>query len=376
MRIVLALTLALAIAGSAQAQTQLFYLHHSDLPVAIPGGTTTSFLDGTHPTAPLATAEQSMLAPGASAVLPTFTTPPFSADTTLLPVASVTVLFSANQKLRACGTIAASLSKLDAAGVPTEIGAASVSGFTILQGKSEGTVATGGQRIEFPLTNTSITPGQGIALTTLFTNDCSASRRLFFSYDGSSAAARVRFQCCFTTSAKCAEAKIKAVGKEASCFLGAHSRAAARGVAADPLTYAKCSSKFTIDFQRAEDRGGCPTIGDAAPLEAATYAFDTDVSTALTPAPTVGNKCQAGKITAAAKEAKCLLDLEAKAAKTGELLDPDPIRVAKCREKYALLFAKLEGKGPCDTTGDAATIEAKIDAFVSAVASGLACPCP
>lgn len=56
---------------------------------------------------------------------------------------------------------------------------------------------------------------------------------------------------------------------------------------------------------------------------------------------------------------------------------PDPDKVAKCESKFVEQFAKLEAKGGCKTTGDAATIEAKVDAFLEDLDAELfACPPP
>src|SRR5262245_3643948 len=86
------------------------------------------------------------------------------------------------------------------------------------------------------------------------------------------------------------------------------------------------------------------------------------------------NKCAGGKIKAAGKKAKCLLDLEAKAAATG--IAADPTKVQKCKSKLTSTFTKHEGKGGCATSGDAQTIEDKVDTFVADVAAQLTQACP
>jgi hypothetical protein len=85
------------------------------------------------------------------------------------------------------------------------------------------------------------------------------------------------------------------------------------------------------------------------------------------------NKCLAGKIKAAVKKVACKGGLTAKQAAKGTA--PDPDKVAKCESAFSKQFAKLEGKGGCTTTGDAATIEAKVDAFLLDLNTELfACP--
>jgi hypothetical protein len=378
MRIVLALSFALALPGLTHAQTQSYFLHHSAVPVTIPGGSTTTFLDDLVPTEPLlATAEEQILPSGNTGTFSTFIAPAFGSDTTLLPIASVRVNLSANQKMRACATLAASLSRLDASGTPTAIGSASIAGVTVAQGKSNGTVATDTQRIEFGVTDPSILTGQSIAVTASITNACNANRRVFFSYDAQNAAAQVRFQCCFTTAAKCAEKKIKAVGTKAYCFAKLYAAAIARAEPTDPAKLAKCSASFDGNFTKAEAHGSCPTVGDAAALEVATDALTTALQSALAPLnPLLPNKCQSAKLKAAGQLAQCLSKFEAKAAGKGQFLEPDPVGIQKCHDHLTQAFSKAEAKLLCDTVADAATIDGMIDAFANGVASQLACPCP
>src|SRR2546426_11082171 len=78
----------------------------------------------------------------------------------------------------------------------------------------------------------------------------------------------------------------------------------------------------------------------------------------------VVNKCQGAKIKDAGKKAACLAGLQAKVVGAGSTLDP--AKVAKCEAKVGAAYAKLESKVPqaCNTTGDAGTIETKVDNFV------------
>src|SRR5439155_16911677 len=79
------------------------------------------------------------------------------------------------------------------------------------------------------------------------------------------------------------------------------------------------------------------------------------------------NKCQGAKIKDAGKKASCLAGLQAKVVGSGATLDP--AKVAKCDAKVGAAYAKLEAKGPCNTSGDAGAIEAKVDAFVADLVS-------
>jgi hypothetical protein len=163
---------------------------------------------------------------------------------------------------------------------------------------------------------------------------------------------------------KCASEKIKAAGKKAKCKSDLESNQASKGGTIDGAKVAKCESKLSSTFAKSEAKGGCTTTGDAAAIEAKVDAFVTDLDTELAVG-TLPNKCQGEKIKAAGKKADCKLGLKSKQAKKGGTIDP--AKVAKCESKLSAAFAKNEGKGGCNTTGDAAAIEAKVDAFVADV---------
>lgn len=78
------------------------------------------------------------------------------------------------------------------------------------------------------------------------------------------------------------------------------------------------------------------------------------------------NKCVDSKAKAAGKKAQSLL----KAIGKNLSKNPDTklaANISKAQSKLTKGFTKAESKGSCFTTGDAATIEAKIDAFVDEV---------
>jgi hypothetical protein len=171
-----------------------------------------------------------------------------------------------------------------------------------------------------------------------------------------------------TAAQQCASAKIKAAGKKAACLLSLDALAAG-GRPVDPTRVQKCKDTLGDPmhgvFARAETRGGCLTAGDAPAVEATVDAFVDDVYAALN----VGtpNACQVAKLKAAGKKASCLLGLRAKEA-AGRGLDAGKVQACKDRMGGpAGAFAKAEARGPCGTTGDAGTIEAKVDAFVDDV---------
>jgi cysteine-rich repeat protein len=167
---------------------------------------------------------------------------------------------------------------------------------------------------------------------------------------------------------KCAGEKIKAAGKKADCKAGLEAKQASKGGTIDPAKIARCESRHSFFFARNEAKGNCATTGDAATVEAKVDAFVADLDTELAVG-TLPNTCQGEKIKAAGKKAACKLGLEAKQASKGGTIDP--AKVAKCESKLSSMFAKNESKGGCNTTGDAAAIEAKVDAFVADAANEL-----
>ena len=163
---------------------------------------------------------------------------------------------------------------------------------------------------------------------------------------------------------KCAGSKIKAAGKKAACLLSLESKEASKGVTPDPAKVTKCLNKYSSAFSKAEGKPPCLTTGDAGAIEAKVDAFVDDVDGELSVG-TLPNKCQGSKIKAAGKKASCLLGLRSKEA--AKNITADPAKVQKCLDKFGTAFTKAEAKPPCNTTGDATTIEGKVDAFVDDV---------
>lgn len=373
----LVLCLVLGLFAPAQAETQRFFFHHSATPVAVPGGTTNFPVDTTAPVATTPLVEERVLGHNVAMAMPTFVTTAFGSGATFPPIASVVLNLSASPKIRHCARITTQLFAVDGAGALTPIGAGVVQEGDVSQAKAGGTLGFTPVRLEFQLTNDVIPPGSGIQLNTAVENDCKDDRHVFLAYDSLQAPSRLQFQCCFTTFSKCAAAKIKAASKKAACLLALASTEAAKGQAADPAKIQKCKDALTATFTKLEAKGNCVTTGDAASIEAGVDAYITQLGAALNPgAPTSANKCQALKIKAAAAKTTCLFGLKAKAAATGNILEPlDPNKLAKCVEKFSTAFAKQEATGACTTSGDTGAIESAIDDFVDGMGTALVCPC-
>src|SRR5689334_12549099 len=85
-------------------------------------------------------------------------------------------------------------------------------------------------------------------------------------------------------------------------------------------------------------------------------------------------KCQASKAKAAGKKAGAKAKCQSKAISKGDPVDP--ACSTKAETKFSSSFAKAEAKPPCATTGDAAAIEGKVDAFIADLGTTLGGPGP
>lgn len=80
-------------------------------------------------------------------------------------------------------------------------------------------------------------------------------------------------------------------------------------------------------------------------------------------------RCAAAKLKAASRKASGKLACYRRAAARG--VPVDPACLARAEQKFAAAFAAAERRPGCLTTGDAAMIEATVDAFVTTLASDL-----
>ena len=166
----------------------------------------------------------------------------------------------------------------------------------------------------------------------------------------------------------CAAAKLKAVGKKASCLLTLDAKDAGKGGGVDTTKEMKCMSALASAFTKAEAKPPCPTTGDASARENDVDDFRSTID-GLLEVPTLPNTCQGAKLKAAAKKAKCLLGVYSTAAKKGSA--PDATKLQKCRDALTKAFTKAEAKPPCNTTGDANNVETTIDDFATSVNGAL-----
>src|SRR5690349_17881823 len=97
-------------------------------------------------------------------------------------------------------------------------------------------------------------------------------------------------------------------------------------------------------------------------VAAITLGFLALVATGPASASTPAQKCAATKTKAAGKKAAAKAGCQSKAAQKGTAVDASCLM--KAETKFSSAFSKAEAKGGCATSGDASTIEAKVDAFI------------
>ena len=161
----------------------------------------------------------------------------------------------------------------------------------------------------------------------------------------------------------CSSAKVKAVGKTARCRLALEAREAA-GKPKNPARVQRCEDEMVAAFSKYDAAyTDCRVTGEVSWVIPVIDTFVNDVDTALS----VGlpNKCQAAKLKATGKKAKCFLDLYARTLHT--LAPLDPAKVQRCHDKHTATFAQEEAKLGCATTGDADAIEGDVDIFTTDV---------
>jgi hypothetical protein len=169
---------------------------------------------------------------------------------------------------------------------------------------------------------------------------------------------------------KCTAAKFKEAGKKAAAKASCQSKAAAKGLAVDPACLAKAETKFDAGWTKAEAKGDCVTTADNAAIEAKVDAHIADLVTELTGGNPGPSKCTAAKLKEAGKKASAKSKCYSKAAAKG--LAVDPACLAKAETKFNAGWAKAEAKNDClAPTGDLATIEGKVDAFLADLVSEL-----
>jgi hypothetical protein len=169
-------------------------------------------------------------------------------------------------------------------------------------------------------------------------------------------------------ASKCASGQLKTTGKKARAKLTCHQKAANKGFFVDPDCLIKAETAFDERFADAVAEGDCQSASTAATIEAVVDAFVDDIVTDLRPGP--HSKCTGLKILDAGD--KALTKLKCHSAATADGAAVDSACLTEAETKFDAGFADAETALDClMPTGDAAAIEAKIDAFISTVESAL-----
>ena len=160
-----------------------------------------------------------------------------------------------------------------------------------------------------------------------------------------------------------------AAGKKAFKKLKCHKKATSKGLVVDPLCLSVEETKFSEKFADAEALDDCLTTGDAAAIEAKIDAFVADAAMELRPV--TPTRCSPEKLMATGDKARRKLDCYGQAVEVG-VLPPDPSCLSQEEIRFDARFADAESFGDClAPVGDAAVIEAKVDALIADVVGEL-----
>ena len=190
----------------------------------------------------------------------------------------------------------------------------------------------------------------------------------------------------------CMVGKVGCVSRKVTCLLGVEAEARRSGTVPDARKLQRCRDRFDGGanpakgcFAKVDGKLACPFNGDPPVHESAVDALVQDVVAALDPNPAADpNRCTAGKLKCVRDKIRCLLEARRRLYRRGSA---SPSWFQECRDRFdgggnpaRGCFARLERKGGCLTSGDAAALEARVDAFESSelcvFAVSTACPTP
>src|SRR5262245_53107684 len=169
------------------------------------------------------------------------------------------------------------------------------------------------------------------------------------------------------TASKCAGKKLKASRKKAAKLLACHKQAIQQGTKPQLVCLGKEPVKFSARFAAAEAGTDCLTSGDAAATETTIDGFVDGMVAALRPV--TPSRCTSFKLIGAAHKGREKLICHGKAAADGVAVDPSCLDDAE--SGFDDTFVKGESIADCYTTGDAAAVEALVDATVASIEAAL-----
>jgi hypothetical protein len=164
---------------------------------------------------------------------------------------------------------------------------------------------------------------------------------------------------------RCQVTKLRAAARTVQNALGCQWRALLAAAPVDPACLAAAHARFARAFARADARGECPTPGDTGIVRAVLDAFVGDATAALG-----GDaRCAATKLAATGRRAADLLRAYGRSKRR-----PDAARlgrdVARAASKLGRAFAEAEGRGGCQTVGDAPVVAGRAETMVADVLCG------
>lgn len=173
---------------------------------------------------------------------------------------------------------------------------------------------------------------------------------------------------------RCGADKLKAAGRFGQAVLGCEAKAARAGESVDAACVSAAAGNITESFTRAEGRGGCATVDDAAAVAVSVEADAAGIAAALAPDPVDAARiCASSKMKAAGKHYSATLLCWFKSAKQSE--GPDPTCLDRATQKLTIAFTKAESKGGCTTTGDSPDIAVEATAAILARAASISPVC-
>jgi hypothetical protein len=170
-----------------------------------------------------------------------------------------------------------------------------------------------------------------------------------------------------SAQSKCSSAKTKTAGKGAAGLGKCLAKAIGKGLPVDGACTSKETGKISAGFTKAEGKGDClAPNGDAGAITAKVNALVSDLHDEVNSGAGGPSKCDSKKVQTATKKAADKAGCHAKAV--GKGIAVDPACLAKAEGKFSSATAKNESGttgATCTNLGQAAALEAIVDAFIA-----------
>ncbi len=167
-----------------------------------------------------------------------------------------------------------------------------------------------------------------------------------------------------TPAQRCTAVKLDAAARAVAAHVGCHARAVEKSTAVRLGCHESADRRLDVAFARIEARGGCEFVADVGAIDTAIDALVDALLAGASP-----GRCGATKLRTAAQRAFGELACHRVAARHGAA--PAPACQDKAEERFLAAFARADKRLGCATTGDAAAVQAILDAFVAETATRL-----